>query len=117
MHGDEEEVVVLPVPDLTQFLLEHLEQHPRVSVCFDHQVSNVGTTGHQGWVEIQTGDSDGKKMFGDYVLGCDGGRSQVRKALFGNEFPGFTWEKQVVAIDVSIYDSVPSNAIDWVWNS
>jgi 2-polyprenyl-6-methoxyphenol hydroxylase-like FAD-dependent oxidoreductase len=40
-------------------------------------------------------------MEGDYVVGCDGANCTVRRRLFGEmEFPGFTWEEQIVATNV-----------------
>lgn len=101
-YGEEEEIVVLPVPEFAQFLLEKLKEYPTTSVLFDHRVSGVGTNDDQAWVDVDIGNNDVQKISGDFVLGCDGGRSGVRKALFGYNFPGFTWEKQVVATDVSI---------------
>jgi 2-polyprenyl-6-methoxyphenol hydroxylase-like FAD-dependent oxidoreductase len=42
----------------------------------------------------------------DYVVGCDGD-SIVRRKLFGEMvFPGFTWDKQIVATNV-YYDFGP----------
>lgn len=35
----------------------------------------------------------------DFVVGCDGSRSSVRKALFNDEFPGKTWDVQIVAMN------------------
>ena len=38
-----------------------------------------------------------------YVVGCDGANSMVRKSLFGREFPGFTWDSQIIATN-TYYD-------------
>jgi 2-polyprenyl-6-methoxyphenol hydroxylase-like FAD-dependent oxidoreductase len=71
-YGDEEQIVVSPVPELTQFLLEKLEEYPTASVLFHHRVWGVGTTDDQAWVDVDIGNNDVKKMSGDFVLGCDG---------------------------------------------
>jgi 2-polyprenyl-6-methoxyphenol hydroxylase-like FAD-dependent oxidoreductase len=46
---------------------------------------------------------EGKKVLGaDYVLGCAGANSQVRKSLFGGKnFPGETLHSQIIATNVS----------------
>ena len=56
-------------------------------------------------------DANGKKqrMEGDFVLGCDGGGSVVRKGLFGKSFPGYTWPMQLVAVNV--WRPVPSRSL------
>ena len=36
-----------------------------------------------------------------YVVGCDGANSIVRRKLFGEEYPGFTWDAQIIATNVS----------------
>jgi 3-(3-hydroxy-phenyl)propionate hydroxylase len=41
--------------------------------------------------------TDAGELRADYVIGCDGGRSTVRKAL-GIEFEGFTWPERFLVI-------------------
>jgi 2-polyprenyl-6-methoxyphenol hydroxylase-like FAD-dependent oxidoreductase len=36
----------------------------------------------------------------DYVVGCDGANSTVRRLLYGDSYPGRTWEEQIVATNV-----------------
>ena len=45
-------------------------------------------------VTVQT---EGGALRADYVIGCDGGRSSVRKAL-GIEFEGFTWPERFLVV-------------------
>lgn len=40
------------------------------------------------------------RIEGDYLVGCDGAMSQVRRSLFGSEFPRKTWDAQIVTTDV-----------------
>jgi len=51
-------------------------------------------------VEVET--PEGRKVIvGDYVLGCDGANSQVRRSLFGDlNYPGETLESQIIATNV-----------------
>jgi 2-polyprenyl-6-methoxyphenol hydroxylase-like FAD-dependent oxidoreductase len=56
-------------------------------------------------VEKEGGGTD--VVEGDYVVGCDGANSTVRRKLFGEMvFPGFTWDEQIVATNV-YYDFGP----------
>lgn len=100
--GENAGLVALPVPELTRFLLDKLGEQSTAFVHFGHRVTNVGTTGEQGWVDVEVGSTSAQKLFADYILGCDGGKSAVRKSLFGHNFPGFTWEEQVIATDVCV---------------
>ena len=38
----------------------------------------------------------------DYVVGCDGGRSAVRHALFGRDWPGLTHDCHLLVQNVSV---------------
>src|SRR3954469_8487701 len=42
-------------------------------------------------------ETSSEKFAADYVIGCDGGRSTVRKSL-GIEFEGFTWPERFLVI-------------------
>ena len=50
-----------------------------------------------GGVTVQT---DAGELRADYVIGCDGGRSTVRKSL-GIEFEGFTWPERFLVISTT----------------
>lgn len=92
-------LVVLPLGQLGEILYEHLQRQPTVSVRWSHRVVKVGQDGDKAWVDVETGD--GKKRFeADYVLGCDGASSTVRRELFGPEYPGETLNAQLVATNV-----------------
>ena len=46
----------------------------------------------KAWVDVEIGKEDEEKkherMEADYVIGCDGSSSAVRRSLFGREWPG-----------------------------
>ena len=64
------------------------------------KVMDIGQDEDKAWVEVEK--ADGRKRFeADYVVGCDGANSQVRRCLFGKSFPGKTWDEQIVATNVS----------------
>jgi 3-(3-hydroxy-phenyl)propionate hydroxylase len=65
-------------------------------VRFSHAVT--GLTQRADGVEIAFTSSDGEgKLQADYVIGCDGGRSTVRK-LAGIDFEGFTYPERFIKI-------------------
>ena len=74
-------------------------------VRWGRKVVAVGQDGKRAWVECETEDGGRERFEGDYVVGCDGANSAVRKGLFGAEFPGFTWDEQIIATNVSFWGS------------
>jgi 3-(3-hydroxy-phenyl)propionate hydroxylase len=68
-------------------------------VRFSHCVT--GLTETAGGVDIEVRAPDGvERVHADYVIGCDGGRSVVRK-LAGIEFEGFTYPERFIKIATS----------------
>jgi len=90
----------LPLDKLGDVMKEHVDALPNVEIKFKHKVINVGQDDTSAWAEVQLADGSMAMVKGDYLVGCDGGNSQVRKCLFGDRFPGFTWDQQVVATNV-----------------
>lgn len=74
---------------LTPILLEKLKAFPHASVEFGVKFVDA----------IQSGDSVlvNKNLKAHWLVGCDGGKSAVRK-LIGTEFEGFTWPERFVVI-------------------
>ena len=53
------------------------------------------------WVECKTAKGEETRFEGDYVYGCDGANSNVRRCLLGDlNFPGKTRDEQIVATNV-----------------
>lgn len=73
------------------------EKFPHFSFHREHTVSDV--TNAEDYAEVVTETPGGEKQSwrGRYVLGCDGGRSTVRKSQ-GIDFPGFTWEERFIIV-------------------
>ena len=91
--------VICPVITLSRLLYEELRAFESLaSVRFGHQVASAGQDGKCAWIVLQ----DGQRLGADYVVGCDGASSAVRKSLFGKTFPGKTWDKMIVGTDVSV---------------
>lgn len=90
-----------PVHKLSNFFLERVLEQPLAKVHMSSPVVDVGQNDHTAWVDVKV-DGEIKRMEADFVVGCDGAQSAVRKSLFGSSFPGFTWDNQLVAVNVSV---------------
>lgn len=103
-------MTVLGVGDLCALLVEELEKKKGggggVHIVWGQKVVALGGTeddAEQAWAETEDIETGAKaKYTADFVVGCDGGNSSVRRLMFGSgNFPGFTWEEQIVATNVS----------------
>ena len=93
--------VVLPIGMLSKLLLSHAEKNSKINLKWRHPVVNVGQDENSAWVTVKKQDGMETTISGDFLVGCDGGTSQVRKSLLGDKnFPGTTWDVQFVATDV-----------------
>ena len=98
---DPDRMVCLPLNRLGRILMEHIQRQPTATVTWGHEVKGVGQDEGKAWVDVQTPDGE-KRLEAEYIIGCDGANSQVRRSLFGDfEFPGKTWDEQIVATNVS----------------
>lgn len=98
--GNDWRTVSYPLQELDQLMLERFVERYGGEVRWRHEVVGVGQDEGRAWVDVETPEGS-KRMEADYVVGCDGANSGVRKALFGDEFPGFTWDAQIIATNVS----------------
>lgn len=106
---EDDKMVCLPLDRMTKIVYDHLVQHPTVKVLWNHKVTDkLDQDDKKARVIVET--PEGEKTFeADYIVGTDGANSQIRRALFGNfNFPGFTWDEQIVATNV-YYDMTPYN--------
>lgn len=100
-------LTVLPLNMLGVVLLAHCEKEKNIKVRWNTRVVTVGTDEKKGKgfvvaeVGVEGGSKQEERFECDYVCGCDGGNSQVRRTLFGNDFPGKTWDAQIIATNVS----------------
>ncbi len=77
-------------------LLDLLKAHPDAQVLMQHRVTGVTQedTGVAATVETPRGPTTFR---GRWMVGCDGGRSQVRKSM-RVEFSGFTYEERFLIL-------------------
>jgi 2-polyprenyl-6-methoxyphenol hydroxylase-like FAD-dependent oxidoreductase len=93
--------ICLPLDKLSTLLLRHLKEQPSVQLSYLHTVLGVGQDDQTAWVDVVTPQGQ-RRLEAKYIVGCDGAKSQVRRSLFGESFPGKTWEQQIVATNVSL---------------
>ncbi|MSO97578.1 MAG: hypothetical protein EXR11_05080 [Rhodospirillaceae bacterium] len=87
-----------------------LEQHKTVAIAQDmlkafpdfalrreHKIVAIDNGADQVRVVTETPDGARQDWSGRYVIGCDGGRSFVRKSQ-EIDFPGFTWEERFIIV-------------------
>ncbi|KAL5046292.1 hypothetical protein BDW71DRAFT_69122 [Aspergillus fruticulosus] len=91
--------VVLPLDQLGELLVEHIQRQPTAHLKWSHRVVKVGQEADHAWVDVET-PSGQQHMTADYIIGCDGASSTVRRELFGPEYPGETLDAQIIATNV-----------------
>ena len=99
---EENRVVCLPLDKVSTIVYEKLQREKSVEVKWGHKVVDIGQDEEKAWIKTETKEGP-KTLYGDYIVGCDGGNSQIRRSLFGDRaFPGRTWEEQIVATNVRL---------------
>ena len=84
--------------ELAAIALEHLERLPGARVSFSARVTDLAHD--RGGVTVAAATPDGPlELHAGWLIGADGGRSTVRRAL-GRSFEGFTWPERFVATNV-----------------
>lgn len=100
---DSAQVLCLPLDKLGQILMRHVSEQPNATISWSHKVVDLGQDDEKAWVDVETPEGK-KRLEAQYIVGCDGANSQVRRSLFGDmNFPGRTWDEQLVATNVSIW--------------
>jgi 2-polyprenyl-6-methoxyphenol hydroxylase-like FAD-dependent oxidoreductase len=102
-----EALTVLPLNMLGKVLLEHCERNKNVELRWDSKVVSVGSDERQAWAVVKDKGGKETRWTADYLCGCDGANSQVRRSLFGSAFPGKTWDAQIVATNVRRFPPFP----------
>lgn len=77
-------------------LRDLLKEYPQNEVLMEHRVTSV--TQDESGVTAEVTSPDGPKTFrGRYIVGCDGGRSAVRKSM-NVAFDGFTYGERFLVL-------------------
>src|SRR4249920_3228987 len=81
---------------LAGIAIERLKKFPDAKVEFSARLTSLTQSGDGVEVEVETAGGT-RKIAGCYLIGCDGGRSTVRKAL-GIEFEGYTHPERFLVL-------------------
>jgi 2-polyprenyl-6-methoxyphenol hydroxylase-like FAD-dependent oxidoreductase len=84
---------------LTEILLEEASKTGLVDVLWNHEVTSLSQDCDGVTVTVMTPSVDAKSFRGQYLAGCDGGKSTVRK-LLGVRLSGHSWPERFIATDV-----------------
>jgi len=102
VDGEDQRTACLAMQELDEIMLDWFLTKYGGTVSWEHRVVDVGQDGDKAWADVETPEGP-KRYEADYIVGCDGATSQVRKSLFGKEYPGWTWEEQIIATNVRTY--------------
>jgi 3-(3-hydroxy-phenyl)propionate hydroxylase len=89
---------------ICHILLDRLRAYPASDVLMEHRVVGVTQDGDGVTATVET-PAGSKTLHGGWMIGCDGGRSQVRKSM-NIEFSGFTYEERFLILSTK-YDFEP----------
>ncbi|OWT43555.1 monooxygenase [Pochonia chlamydosporia 170] len=102
VKDDEDRMAVLPLCEILQIMLRHCREKYSdfITILFNHKVVDIGQDSKKAEAVVEVGgESDAKTTTifeGDYIIGCDGGQSSVRKILFQRNWPGETFNSRLV---------------------
>ncbi|KAJ6261005.1 hypothetical protein Dda_3670 [Drechslerella dactyloides] len=102
----ENRITVLALNKVVKVLEDMVAKLPSATVRYGCKVlPGLDQDGERAWVSVErAADGVVERHEADYVVGCDGASSQVRRSMFGDKtFPGYTWENQIVATN-TLYD-------------
>jgi 3-(3-hydroxy-phenyl)propionate hydroxylase len=81
---------------ICHILLDLLKKYPHCEVRMEHRVAAVTQDGDSVTVAIET-PAGPMTLRAPWLIGCDGGRSQVRKSM-QVDFSGFTYEERFLVL-------------------
>lgn len=103
--NEPDRMTVLPLNEILQIMLRHCQEKYKdlVDVRFNHKVVDAGQNEAKAWAIVKIGipgNEKTEKFEADYLIGCDGGQSTVRKCLFGRNWPGETFDSRLIVQNV-----------------
>jgi 2-polyprenyl-6-methoxyphenol hydroxylase-like FAD-dependent oxidoreductase len=107
VNDEADRMTVLPLSQILKIMLRHcLEKYSRfVEVRFNHRVVNIGQDETKAWASVEVGapgeESKTVILAADYLIGCDGSQSVVRKCLFQRDWPGDTFDSRLMVQNAS----------------
>jgi 2-polyprenyl-6-methoxyphenol hydroxylase-like FAD-dependent oxidoreductase len=96
-------MTILQLGEIIKIMYRHCLERGKglIEIKFQHRVVDVGQDEEKAWADVEVGEEKEKMRFeADYVIGCDGATSAVRRSLFGREWPGQTFDYQFIVQNV-----------------
>jgi 2-polyprenyl-6-methoxyphenol hydroxylase-like FAD-dependent oxidoreductase len=95
-------MTILPLNDILQIMYKHCKENSKglIDVKFNHKVVDVGQDEGKAWADVEIGKGEKMRFEADFVIGCDGVSSTVRKCLFGRNWPGQTFDCRLLVQNV-----------------
>jgi len=84
---------------LAGMAIERLKKYPHAKVEFSARVMSLSQSADSVEIDVETPDGK-RKVAGSYLIGCEGGRSTVRKAL-DIEFEGYTHPERFMILTMT----------------
>jgi 3-(3-hydroxy-phenyl)propionate hydroxylase len=84
---------------LAGMAIERLKKYPHAKVEFSARVMSLSQSADSVEIEVETPDGK-RKVAGSYLIGCEGGRSTVRKAL-DIAFEGYTHPERFMILTMT----------------
>lgn len=76
-----------------------------IEVLFDNKLIHAEQDEDTAWVDVEVGEEgqqkETKRYDADYVIGCDGATSTIRRSLFGRHWPGQTFPYKFIVQNVN----------------
>ena len=83
---------------IVQTIMKRLANDPDAEIRTSTYVTDLAQSANKVAVTVTLPDGSTEVIYGRYLVGCDGGRSTIRK-LADVEFEGFTWPERFLKID------------------
>ncbi|KAK5113645.1 hypothetical protein LTR62_003272 [Meristemomyces frigidus] len=104
---DGDGLTVYWVGRLCALLERELKSRAGISVSWGHKVTalkcGLDPRDSSSSVAVEGPNGQITTLTADYVVGCDGGNSTIRRLMFGpRNFPGFSWDVPIVATNTMI---------------
>lgn len=97
-------MTILQLGEIIKIMYKHCLERGKglIEIKFQHRVTNVSQNEEKAWADVEVGEEKKNVRFeADYIIGCDGATSAVRRSLFGREWPGQTFDCQFIVQNVS----------------
>lgn len=104
VKDDEDRMVILPLNEILQIMLRHCREKYSefITLLFNHKVIDLKQDSRTATVtvEVSAGIKSTTTFTADYIIGCDGAQSSVRKTLFQRNWPGETFDSPLFVQNV-----------------